>query len=210
MKKKLSLVIISMVILFALSTTIYAGAAGNVPNPFSTLSSVLQGAGQLIQDIFSLKWICSTGYGSGRVCSMNQLLAITRFVLWIICFALMYQAGQLVFNRGQAGNNGNRNAGIIAFCIATLTMVVLPDTYLIAFAEEYATILYLIITVVPPAAGLYFSYVLWPATTRWHHLVRFLILIVCWMILYGIDSSINSTFISAIPLLPVFFRGERK
>jgi hypothetical protein len=197
MKKTHSLLISSTIILLSLAGVAYA--AGTVPSPFSSFNDVLGGVFDIILNIFSLSFLKG---------SASNLVALMRFLIWLLLFAIFYTVAQLL-PMNKAGSGNNRLPLIIALVISAISVIFMPSSLLIAIGEQYATVILVIMLLIFPIAGLYVGYVLIKPTNWVMHLLRLIILIVVWVILYEVDQGIANNFGLFIPLFLPGALGRR-
>jgi hypothetical protein len=208
MKNKLSIIIVSMIFVLLLTSLVYA--PGNIPNPggaFSGVGDILKKAFDILLTIFDLSI-----FGG----SLNKMVALARFVVWLLVFTLFNLGVSAIpglNGGGGGGGGGNKYTGtIIALCLSLLSAFFMPDSILIAIIEGYHSVVAFLLILVPVVVAVYISYFVIRGNSWYHHAARIGILLVFWLILYQMDQFLATTFFMAlfIPKRLFFKGGERR
>jgi len=158
-------------------------------DPFSSLFDVFKSAVSLILKLFDLKSL-------GLDVSGNQE-TFMRFIIWIISFALFNALLNLLpFVKSGYGAKGmDKLPMVISICLATMTAVFTPGTVLLAIGMQYSAVLQVILLGGLFAGLLYLAFGLIKPQGLFGHLVRFVLLFVCWILLLNFTAvTSNSSF----------------
>jgi len=143
-------IILASTVLLALILSVSLVTAA-VSGPAASITGILENVFTWISEFFSLKFL-----------NNGNIIGFLRFLLWITAFMLFYGAGRVVFGKMYQGNGEhgtiNRNAGILAAVIATVTIIFIPNDLLTTLWESYAVIVIFLFLLVPIAAVLWFIY----------------------------------------------------
>lgn len=200
--KTRNIILASVVLLGLILSVSFVSAAVSGPSAM----------GDILNNIFG--WIAqffTLGFLRGE-----NLIGFLRFLLWLTVFMILYGAGRVVFGRMYTGDNQhgtvNRNAGILAAVIATVTIIFIPNDLLTTLWESYAVIMIFLLLLVPVAGVFWFIYPGIGSLTdnrRAVAVIRIIGLLLIWAILakvsqYGDSISGTVSFRSIISISAVY------
>ncbi|PIN81498.1 hypothetical protein COV13_00975 [Candidatus Woesearchaeota archaeon CG10_big_fil_rev_8_21_14_0_10_32_9] len=141
------------------------------PGPSEGIGGMLNSVFLMISQLFTLSFLDSA----------EAKLGFFRFLLWILVFSLLYFAGRIVFARF---NQGNAVPGTIAAVLATTTMILTPQSVILAVFQTYGIVILTVIMMAAIIGLLYLVYgVMNNINPPWLlHMLRLVIIIICWWI----------------------------
>jgi len=141
------------------------------PGPSEGIGGMLNSIFLMISQLFTLSFLDST----------EAKLGFFRFLLWILVFTILYFAGRIVFARF---NQGNAVPGTVAAVLATTTMILTPQSVILAVFQTYGIIILTVIMMAAIIGVLYLVYgVMNNINPPWLlHMLRLVAIIVCWWI----------------------------
>ncbi|MFH1398773.1 MAG: hypothetical protein ABIG95_01560 [Candidatus Woesearchaeota archaeon] len=173
MKKSAILIFIFLIIL--ISNVYSQGPVGSptgtpIGNPFAELGTIVTSAIQIIVQIFMVP----------GTMSIDQLIALLRFGLWLMVFTIFHWGTtKFITNK--------RVCLIISLCIAVMVMLLTPSDLLRLIAVQYTSLVLLPLLFGVPVFIVWAMYVKWKPTNKMEHFIRALIIMALIWIVSRID-----------------------
>lgn len=141
------------------------------PGPSEGISQMLNGVFSMISSVFTLSFLDTP----------DAKLGFFRFLLWVLVFTIFQLAGRIVFARLNAGR---AVPSIIAAVLATTTMVLTPQSVMLAVFQTYGIVVLTVIMFAVIGGVLYLTYgVMTNINPPWLlHMLRLVAILICWWI----------------------------
>jgi len=171
MKKIISkLLLATPLFLFSLLAGIPSVLAA-FPGPTEGIGGMINSIFLMISQIFTLSFLNSA----------EAKLGFFRFLLWVLVFTILYLASRIVFARFNAGN---AVPGTISAVFATATMILTPQSVILAVFQTYGIV---ILTIIMMAAIIGLLYLVYGVMTNINppwllHMLRLVAILICWWI----------------------------
>jgi len=156
MNKKFSLILLALAIALMMMTPGCISSTtplGSLPGTSgSVITSLITPAFKIIIDIFSLD---AFGISSGLSSPTRELVAVTRFLIWILIFAVFNYGAKAAFSGigaaggGRAAVSSQSLPAILSFTLATMTAIFMPAHFLVLIAEEYSSFVFWALALAP-------------------------------------------------------------
>lgn len=173
-------------------------------DPFSSIFDLLKSMLNVVFKLFNL-----TELGLDQ--EVNQI-AFMRLMIWVITFAIFNTVTKLLFSKsgGLSGSQGaDKLPMIISLCLATITAVFTPKTILLAIGIQYSALISAILLLGVLGFLLYIAYGVIKPKSFMGHVLRFLIVFVCWMVLMNFTAvTDNNAFSPTISNTNISFNNS--